>query len=118
LVEKPNVPDILLEKLEATDDFIASHTLADRSTIQLLTQVDNEHWILVADEGSRTVKMKLITYAAAALFGLVSATLILWVYPLWRDLKGLARTANAFGRGVLTRRAKTSSLSVVSQLSD
>lgn len=118
LVEKPNVPDILLEKLEATDDFIASHTLADRSTIQLLTQVDNEHWILVTDEGSRTVKMKLITYAAAALFGLISAALILWVYPLWRDLKGLARTANAFGRGVLTRRAKTSSLSVVSQLSD
>lgn len=117
LVEKNQIPSVLLQRLESTEDFIASYTVPDSATIQLLTQVDDTHWILVTDQGSRTVKMKLATYAGSALFGLVSAALILWVYPLWRDLKSLARTANDFGRGILTRRAKTSSLSVVSQLS-
>ena len=117
LVQKEQVPTMLLERLQSSTDWLASYTVPETSTIQLLTQVDNRHWILVTDEGSRSVKMKLTTYAVAALFGLVSATLILWVYPLSRDLKRLSRTANEFGQGVLTRRAKTSILSVVSQLS-
>lgn len=117
LVQKEQVPTMLLERLQSSTDWLASYTVPETSTIQLLTQVDNRHWILVTDEGSRSVKMKLTTYAVTALFGLVSATLILWVYPLSRDLKRLSRTANEFGQGVLTRRAKTSSLSVVSQLS-
>lgn len=117
LVQKEQVPTMLLERLQSSTDWLASYTVPETSTIQLLTQVDNRHWILVTDEGSRSVKMKLTTYAVAALFGLVSATLILWVYPLSRDLKRLSRTANEFGQGILTRRAKTSILSVVSQLS-
>lgn len=117
LVQKEQVPTMLLERLQSSTDWLASYTVPETSTIQLLTQVDNRHWILVTDEGSRSVKMKLTTYAVAALFGLVSATLILWVYPLSRDLKRLSRTANEFGQGILTRRAKTSILSVVSKLS-
>ncbi len=117
LVQKEQVPTMLLERLQSSTDWLASYTVPETSTIQLLTQIDNRHWILVTDEGSRSVKMKLTTYAVTALFGLVSATLILWVYPLSRDLKRLSRTANEFGQGILTRRAKTSSLSVVSQLS-
>lgn len=117
LVQKEQVPTMLLERLQSSTDWLASYTVPETSTIQLLTQVDNRHWILVTDEGSRLVKMKLTTYAFSALFGLVSATLILWVYPLSRDLKRLSRTASEFGQGILTRRAKTSSLSVVSQLS-
>ncbi len=117
LVQKEQVPTMLLERLQSSTDWLASYTVPETSTIQLLTQVDNRHWILVTDEGSRSVKMKLTTYAVTALFGLVSATLILWVYPLSRDLKRLSRTASEFGQGILTRRAKTSSLSVVSQLS-
>ncbi|NIY83877.1 ATP-binding protein [Vibrio hepatarius] len=117
LVQKEQVPTMLLERLQSSTDWLASYTVPETSTIQLLTQVDNRHWILVTDEGSRSVKMKLTTYAVSALFGLVSATLILWVYPLSRDLKRLSRTASEFGQGILTRRAKTSSLSVVSQLS-
>lgn len=116
LVQKEQVPTMLLERLQSSTDWLASYTVPETSTIQLLTQVDNRHWILVTDEGSRSVKMKLTTYAVSALFGLVSATLILWVYPLSRDLKRLSRTASEFGQGILTRRAKTSSLSVVSQL--
>lgn len=117
LVQKEQVPTMLLERLQSSTDWLASYTVPETSTIQLLTQVDNRYWILVTDEGSRSVKMKLTTYAVTALFGLVSATLILWVYPLSRDLKRLSRTASEFGQGILTRRAKTSSLSVVSQLS-
>ncbi|MDN3683626.1 HAMP domain-containing protein [Vibrio sinaloensis] len=40
----------------------------------------------------------------------------MWVYPLWRDLKRLVRTANEFGNGQLSKRATTSRMSMVSQL--
>ena len=47
----------------------------------------------------------------------VSVCMLIWVYPVWRDLKKLSLTAKAFGNGALEKRAKPSRASVVADLS-
>lgn len=48
---------------------------------------------------------------------IVSLCMVVWVYPLWRDLKKLSRTAKAFGNGSLEKRATHSKASVITDLS-
>lgn len=47
----------------------------------------------------------------------VSVCMFIWVYPVWRDLKRLSKTAEEFGDGNLEKRAKPSKASVVANLS-
>ncbi len=86
--------------------------------VLVAAKITPEEWILVSDQGSRAIQMEMNTAAGGYLFGLMSLALLLWVYPMWRDLKKLSKTANEFGRGVLDTRAKTSRMTVVSQLGD
>ncbi|USH04740.1 two-component sensor histidine kinase [Grimontia kaedaensis] len=86
--------------------------------IELLAPVSEDIWLHVEDNLSSTTQMKHISAIIVAFFLIVSFALFMWVYPLWRDLKRLVATSNEFGNGVLSKRASTSKLSVISQLSE
>lgn len=47
---------------------------------------------------------------------LVALAVLLWVYPLWRDLKTLGQSTSAFGQGDFTERASTGKHSVLYRL--
>jgi len=48
----------------------------------------------------------------------VSVCMIIWVYPLWRDLKRLSNTADKLGDGYLNQRSELAKSSVVSRLAN
>lgn len=56
------------------------------------------------------------TFLLFAFAILVALAVLLWVYPLWRDLKTLGRSTSAFGQGDFTERASTSKHSVLHRL--
>ncbi|MDA0120372.1 ATP-binding protein [Vibrio sp. T11.5] len=91
--------------------------LNQEGLVELLAPVVPGVWLQVADHLSQTTQVKLTSAIGSLFFLSVSLALVIWVYPLWRDLKRLVVTANAFGHGQLSQRAKASRLSVVSQLS-
>ncbi|UPQ87174.1 ATP-binding protein [Vibrio sinaloensis] len=85
--------------------------------VELLAPVEPDVWLHVQDDMSQSTQMKLTSAIGGLFFLLISLALVLWVFPLWRDLKRLVKTANEFGKGVLSERANASRLSMVSQLS-
>ncbi len=85
--------------------------------VELLAPLEEGIWLHVHDDMSQSTQMKLTSAIGGLFFLLISLALVLWVFPLWRDLKRLVHTANEFGQGRLSQRAKASRLSVVSQLS-
>ncbi|WGV99429.1 ATP-binding protein [Vibrio sp. YMD68] len=86
--------------------------------INLLAPVAPNVWLHVQDNISTATEMKLISAIVIFFFLFISIAMVMWVYPLWRDLKRLVRTSNEFGQGVLSKRATASKMSVISQLSD
>lgn len=91
--------------------------LNEEGLVELLAPVGQGTWLQVADHLSQTTQVKLTGAVGGLFFLSVSLALVIWVYPLWRDLKRLVITATAFGQGQLSQRASASRLSVVSQLS-
>ncbi|ELP5730308.1 ATP-binding protein [Vibrio vulnificus] len=85
--------------------------------VELLAPVKEDLWLHVKDSLSHGVQLQLTTTIVVMFFLIISLALVLWVYPLWRDLSVLVTTATEFGQGKLSKRASTSKLSVVSQLS-
>ncbi len=92
--------------------------IGSEGRFELIAPVDEDTWLHVEDDISTSTQMKVTSAIIGAFFVLVSLALVLWVYPLWRDLKRLVVTSTEFGNGVLSKRASTSKLSVISQLSD
>ncbi|MFB9214909.1 ATP-binding protein [Vibrio sinaloensis] len=90
--------------------------LNDHGQVELLAPVVPGTWLHVHDDLSQATQLKLTTAIGLLFFLLISIALVIWVYPLWRDLKRLVRTANEFGNGQLSKRATTSRMSMVSQL--
>lgn len=85
--------------------------------VELLSSVEPGVWLHVHDDMSQATQLKLTTAISVLFFMFISSALFLWIYPLSRDLKRLVATATEFGEGVLSKRAKASKMSVVSQLS-
>ncbi len=92
--------------------------IGSEGRFELVSPVAEDIWLHVEDDISMSTQMKVTSAIIGAFFVLVSLALVLWVYPLWRDLKRLVVTSTEFGNGVLSKRASTSKLSVISQLSD
>lgn len=90
--------------------------LNDSGQVELLAPVIPGKWLHVHDDLSQTTQLKLTTAIGLLFFFIISIALVIWVYPLWRDLKRLVNTANEFGNGQLSKRATTSRMSMVSQL--
>ncbi|MEL7290989.1 MAG: ATP-binding protein [Pseudomonadota bacterium] len=105
-----------LKAVEGASDNIVSY-LNSRGQVELLAPVEKNIWLHIQDDMSQRTQMKLTSAIGGLFFLIISLALVLWVFPLWRDLKRLVQTANEFGKGVLSKRAKASRLSVVSQLS-
>ncbi|HDY7773330.1 two-component sensor histidine kinase [Vibrio vulnificus] len=105
-----------LALLNSPDEIVSY--INDEGRVELLAPIDDGLWLHVQDNLSQAVQLKLSTTIALMFFLLISLALILWVYPLWRDLTRLVATATEFGQGKLSQRARASKLSVVSQLSD
>lgn len=85
--------------------------------VELLAAIEPGLWLHVQDDLSQTTQLKLTSAIGVLFFLLISLALVLWIFPLWRDLKQLVATANEFGRGHLSRRAKACKMTVASQLS-
>ncbi|WP_295895650.1 ATP-binding protein [uncultured Vibrio sp.] len=107
----------------------AKEALSDRPTemisfigpegiVEMLAPIAPDIWLHIQDDVSSSTQMKLTSAISGAFFLIISIALVMWVYPLWRDLKRLVVTSNEFGNGILSKRATTSKLSVISQLSD
>ncbi|KGK22454.1 histidine kinase [Vibrio navarrensis] len=117
LLTDDELPEAARDKLRKTPGQIISYVSND-DHIALLSPVVPGVWLHVEDNITAQTQMKLTTAIGGFFFLCISAALVMWVYPLWRDLKRLVKTANEFGQGVLSKRATTSKLSVVSQLGD
>ncbi|OXX38201.1 two-component sensor histidine kinase [Vibrio sp. V09_P4A23P171] len=116
LLQEQDLSPIERSKLLADEEQMTSYINQQGSMI-LLAAVDENTWLRVEDNISYQTQLKLTTAIGGFFFLAISVALVMWIYPLWRDLKRLVKTANEFGQGVLSRRATTSRLSVVSQLS-
>ena len=102
--------------LEQTSSGAVSY-INDMGQVELLAPVEPGLWLHVHDDLSQATQLKLTSAIGVLFFLLISLALIIWIYPLWRDLKRLVVTANEFGHGKLSQRATASKMSVVSQLS-
>jgi len=104
------------QALTATTQQAVSYINAS-GQVELLSYVEPGVWLHVHDDMSQATQLKLTTAISVLFFMFISSALFLWIYPLSRDLKRLVATATEFGEGVLSKRAKASKMSVVSQLS-
>jgi two-component system sensor histidine kinase RstB len=71
----------------------------------------------IFEHNSTKLQLQFSSYIIMGIMACIAAGMFLWAIPLWRDLKRLAVTTNAYGRGELQSRAKISRMSVVAQLS-
>ncbi|ENM5843137.1 ATP-binding protein [Vibrio mimicus] len=117
LVREADLLPIEQEKLGAAKGQMISY-LNPQGSMILLAPLDEGVWLHVEDNISYQTQLKLTTAIAGLFFLGISIALVMWIFPLWRDLKRLVKTANEFGQGVLSKRASTSRLSVISQLSE
>ncbi|MBC5832118.1 ATP-binding protein [Vibrio metschnikovii] len=117
LLTDDDLPQAAKEKLHKTPAKIISYVSKD-GHIALLSPVVPGIWLHVEDNITTQTQIKLTTAIGGFFFLCISTALVMWIYPLWRDLKRLVKTANEFGHGVLSKRATTFKLSVVSQLGD
>ncbi|PMJ90726.1 ATP-binding protein [Vibrio sp. 10N.261.55.A7] len=92
--------------------------IGPEGSVELLAPISSDVWLHIEDDVSSSTQMKLTSAIVGAFFLVISIALVMWVYPLWRDLKRLVITSNEFGNGILSKRATTSKLSVISQLSE
>ncbi|CAH0531325.1 Adaptive-response sensory-kinase SasA [Allocatenococcus thiocycli] len=106
-----------IEAINDSTDSIVSY-LSPEGHVELLAYLEEGSWIHVQDNLSQSAHIKLTSAMGVIFFILISGALVIWVFPLWKDLKCLVLTANDFGQGVLSRRAKECRLSVVCQLSE
>ncbi|WP_330961267.1 ATP-binding protein [Photobacterium sp. 53610] len=94
---------------------VVGRTQDDGSTL-LYTQLNHDYFISIHDMQSQNAQ-QLLQLSVMSLFVVtISGALLLWLFPLWRDLKRLAKTADDFGEGRLSQRGKISRLSVIAQL--
>ncbi|MDT8825043.1 ATP-binding protein [Vibrio vulnificus] len=117
LMADEQLSDVAIQATSDSPNNIVSY-INQNGELELLALVEQGLWLHVKDNLSQTIQMKLSTTIVLTFFLLISLALILWVYPLWRDLTRLVATATEFGQGKLSQRARASKLSVVSQLSD
>lgn len=61
---------------------------------------------------------KVFTVIVFAFVLAISIAMFLWVYPLWRDINKLTKTAALFGDGYLNKRSVMAKGSVLARLSD
>lgn len=67
----------------------------------------------------RPITIKYLMMILALTFSLiVGLAVLLWVYPLWRDLNQLGSSTTAFGQGEFSERVKTCKRSVLSSLAN
>ncbi|MCG9681463.1 ATP-binding protein [Vibrio sp. Isolate23] len=111
-----DLSDNALSAIEEKPGEIVSY-INQQGQIELLAPVADGVWLHVHDDMSQSTQLKLTSAIGGLFFVIISLALVLWVLPLWRDLKRLVHTSNEFGQGLLSKRAKASRLSVVSQLS-
>ncbi|POC22481.1 two-component sensor histidine kinase [Vibrio vulnificus] len=116
LMADEQLSDVAIQATSDSPNNIVSY-INQNGELELLALVEQGLWLHVKDNLSQTIQMKLSTTIVLTFFLLISLALILWVYPLWRDLTRLVATATEFGQGKLSQRARASKLSVVSQLS-
>ncbi|HDY7620721.1 TPA: ATP-binding protein [Vibrio vulnificus] len=116
LMTDEQLSDVAIQATSDSPNNIVSY-INQNGELELLALVEQGLWLHVKDNLSQTIQMKLSTTIVLTFFLLISLALILWVYPLWRDLTRLVATATEFGQGKLSQRARASKLSVVSQLS-
>ena len=86
-------------------------------SVSFYQRIKDSEFVLIA----KNVRVNTFTTATFGLIILciilvVSVVMFLWVYPLWRDLKLLAKTSAEFGDGHLENRAKLGRSSVIASL--
>ncbi len=89
----------------------------DDNNTELYAQLENKQWVLKAGPiplpGAEI--SVLVAVVSVFVFG-VSLGIFIFVFPLWRDLSQLTKTASQFGAGYLDERAVVGKLSVISKL--
>ncbi|WP_070963612.1 ATP-binding protein [Vibrio sonorensis] len=115
MVTSDELPN-LEEAITAGDDIYSLET--EEGEIQVFAKLDDNHWMVVTDTSSYRANITLLSYVMGLFILLIAFTHLFWFYPLWRGLKQLTKTANQFGHGLLTERAKVSKRSIVAQLAN
>ncbi|KDM90007.1 ATP-binding protein [Photobacterium galatheae] len=103
------------EKRRLLNGQVVGHTQNDGSTL-LYTRLNDDYFISIHDVQSQNTQQQLQLSVILLFLVTISGALLLWLYPLWRDLKRLAKTADDFGEGRLSQRGKVSRWSVIAQL--
>jgi signal transduction histidine kinase len=80
-------------------------------------RIDNSTKIIKLGPFDEPITLNYIqTFMMLAFSILVALAVLIWVYPLWRDLKTLDHSTSAFGQGDFTERASTGKHSVLHRL--
>ncbi|CCN73485.1 ATP-binding protein [Vibrio nigripulchritudo] len=91
--------------------------LSENDEIVFYALIEEGVVLKIFEHNSTKLQLQFSSYIIMGIMACIAAGMFLWAIPLWRDLKRLAATTNAYGRGELQSRAKISRMSVVAQLS-
>lgn len=83
-----------------------------------ITIDDSNRWLVLGPTPSN--QWVIITYFSGLIISVLvtfSLALLIWLYPLWRDLKQLDKTSQDFGNGKLDVRSNIRKSSIASRLS-
>jgi len=89
----------------------------ENDNTELYAQLPDKQWVLKAGPiplPGAEISI-LVAIVSIFVFG-VSLGIFIFVFPLWRDLSQLTKTASQFGAGYLDKRAVVGKLSVISKL--
>lgn len=115
LVEINDVPLTNQELRRLNNDKVVGHVQQNGGML-LYTRLNDQYLVGILDVHSQHSQQQLQTTLIGLFVVTISGALLLWLFPLWRDLRRLAKTAGEFGEGRLNQRGKLSRLSVVAQL--
>ncbi|NTS77532.1 ATP-binding protein [Catenovulum sp. SM1970] len=81
--------------------------------------LSNGHSVVrISSINENMLTAKIFTVIILAFVTAISIAMFLWVYPLWRDINKLTKTAALFGEGYLDKRSVMAKTSVLARLSD
>lgn len=96
--------EVIIEKLEQEDTFF-------------YRRIDNSPYIIKLGPFATPITLIYLQTILMLTFSvLVALAVLLWVYPLWRDLKTLGHSTTAFGQGDFSERASIGKHSVLYRL--
>lgn len=91
-------------------------TTDDNNITMVYQRLPDSEQVLVAGPVSPAKELTVLVAVVAILIGGISAGILLFVTPLWRDLSRLTRTAARFGEGYLDQRAGLGRFSAINPL--